>query len=695
MKRATLYFILIICTTFCFICTANGRNENIEFNQEGCKLENNGVQYFKINENRVVFTGDALYLNATKNDNITINTNDPKIKPILSGNKYYREINTNNKFDIVVLKKYNKLTIYNKKKNNNDTINLITFEAYDDTLHLKEIIETAQIKSDFRKGGSKSRRGAGDDTTDQNDTIIHQNDTITLDLSLGNQYWSFDGRLMLGTDTIENIVLNKDKKDNKIKLPLNTSLRDSQELFITGKLKYGEFELDAKIFSKRLSVKEPIALSFWGKAKEWFVAKPLWVVILLGVAALLLLALIVFIIILATKKCRKKENNDDGNSDNGNKGTSKDNGNKGTSKDNGKAPLNKGKNNVSPKQESGKEKNEAPTSNEDVKSPQIADKLNGISDKLVEIEKKLKESTKFNDIEKRLNDIETKLKDDSKFKNIETRIKSIDEKLDAPKKLKETEAALEKTKKDLESSNKKNTELSSDLSVAKENIRTLEKAQEVFSSRITYVPFAEEYCKKIQKLISVADQISKEANALYSSSSIDDPWHIMKAITKYSVAICGIDIEQFYTEVRMIGSGQVVLNGTMLCQYNKGTDENELKNSTKNYFFSTYLSRYIDALVVFNETLIGMDRLVNGISKSDVAKFVQFRDRINEILSSIEITVNSVKLFEPVGQKLYLQAESGSYGNFESGTIVEVENCVVYLTGSTAPSTKIRVKVQE
>ena len=681
MKRATLYFILIICTTFCFISTAKGQNKDIEFTPTGYKLENS-VQYFKINENRVVFTGDILYLNATKDNNITITTNDPKIKPILSNENYYDKITKNNTFTIEVLKSYNKLTLY--KKNNNT--NLITFEAYNDTLHLKEIIEIAQIKSDFRKGGSKSRRGAGDDTTDQNDTIIHQNDTIILDLSLGNQYWSFDGRLMLGTDTIENIVLNKDKKDNKIKLPLNTSLRDSQELFITGKLKYGEFELDAKIFSKRLSVKEPIALSFWGKAKEWFVAKPLWVVILLGVAALLLLALIVFIIILATKKCRKKENNDDGNSDNGNKGTSK---------DNGKAPLNKGKDNVSPKQESGKEKNEAPTSKEDVESPQIANKLNGINDKLVEIEKKLKESTKFNDIEKRLNDIETKLKDDSRIQNIETRIKSIDEKLDAPKKLKETEEALERTEKELESSNKMNAELSADLSAAKENIKTLEKAQEVFSSRITYVPFAEEYCKKIQKLISVADQISKEAYALYSSSSIDDPWHIMKAITKYSVAICGIDIEQFYTEVRMIGSGQVVLNGTMLCQYNKGTDENELKNSTKNYFFSTYLSRYIDALVVFNETLIGMDRLVNGISKSDVAKFVQFRDRINEILSSIEITVNSVKLFEPVGQKLYLQAESGSYGNFESGTIVEVENCVVYLTGSTAPSTKIRVKVQE
>lgn len=293
---------------------------------------------------------------------------------------------------------------------------------------------------------------------------------------------------------------------------------------------------------------------------------------------------------------------------------------------------------------------------------------------------------------------------DTELKNAHCKIETIKEdcKREFDKKYSALQEAKEKSDRELISSKEECRRLTnnvavldSDLKAANVVIATKEAAMEKFTSRITFVPFAEKYCIEIKKLINVADKIAKEAECMYNLDTIQDPWHIIKAISKYSTSVWDINLEQFFTEVQMVCSGQVVLNDTLLSKFKQDSPAAELENSLKGYFFNSYLEKYINALVVFNESLAGQHVLTAGVQASETEIFRNFRKEITEIVDSLGITVMSVKLFEDIGQKVDLQVEMGDFGEFAPGSIVEIENCIVYLTGSTKPDTKIKVKVQE
>lgn len=293
---------------------------------------------------------------------------------------------------------------------------------------------------------------------------------------------------------------------------------------------------------------------------------------------------------------------------------------------------------------------------------------------------------------------------DTELKNAHSKIETIKEdcKREFDKKYSALQEAKEKSDRALISSKEECRRLTnnvavldSDLKAANVVIATKDAAMEKFTSRITFVPFAEKYCIEIKKLINVADKIAKEAECMYNLDTIQDPWHIIKAISKYSTSVWDINLEQFFTEVQMVCSGQVVLNDTLLSKFKQDSPAAELENSLKGYFFNSYLEKYINALVVFNESLAGQHVLTAGVQASETEIFRNFRKEITEIVDSLGITVMSVKLFEDIGQKVDLQVEMGDFGEFAPGSIVEIENCIVYLTGSTKPDTKIKVKVQE
>lgn len=293
---------------------------------------------------------------------------------------------------------------------------------------------------------------------------------------------------------------------------------------------------------------------------------------------------------------------------------------------------------------------------------------------------------------------------DTELKNAHCKIETIKEdcKREFDKKYSALQEAKEKSDRELISSKEECRRLTnnvavldSDLKAANVVIATKDAAMEKFTSRITFVPFAEKYCIEIKKLINVADKIAKEAECMYNLDTIQDPWHIIKAISKYSTSVWDINLEQFFTEVQMVCSGQVVLNDTLLSKFKQDSPAAELENSLKGYFFNSYLEKYINALVVFNESLAGQHVLTAGVQASETEIFRNFRKEITEIVDSLGITVMSVKLFEDIGQKVDLQVEMGDFGEFAPGSIVEIENCIVYLTGSTKPDTKIKVKVQE
>ena len=240
-----------------------------------------------------------------------------------------------------------------------------------------------------------------------------------------------------------------------------------------------------------------------------------------------------------------------------------------------------------------------------------------------------------------------------------------------------------------------NENLNSNLARARAEIEVLNNEMQIYREKVTFVPFANRYCEIIKRLFSVTNKVSKGAAYLQQLSTVDDPWHIIKAIARYNTAMMDVEVEMLYTEINMVYTGQLVLNGTMLSQLKTECNQSELENSIKSYFFNSYLSKYIDALIVFNESLAGIHRLTQGVTDENTKQFAEFRTQINAILDELGITVKSVHLFENVGQKIDLQAEVGDFGDFTPGTILEIENCIVYLTGGNEPETKIKVKIQE
>ncbi|WP_195440533.1 Smc domain-containing protein [Bacteroides thetaiotaomicron] len=252
---------------------------------------------------------------------------------------------------------------------------------------------------------------------------------------------------------------------------------------------------------------------------------------------------------------------------------------------------------------------------------------------------------------------------------------------------------LATTKSALSNAGAKLNSMMYELEVSNTKVSRLEKAQEMYSTKLTYVPFAEGYSAKIQSLIDIAININKSAVALLDIQ-LEDPYHIMKCIAKYNKALSLIDMDMFYTDVNMIAKGGMVLEGTVLSTYNQDNSKDQLYNSMKLYFFDNYLAKYVNAIVVLNESLAGIDRMVEGLTEKDVRQFKQYRSEIEDAVRNLEITVEAVRLFEKVGNKIDLRVTQIDAG-FSTGEILEIENCIVYLAGAHRPDAKIYVKAQE
>ena len=249
------------------------------------------------------------------------------------------------------------------------------------------------------------------------------------------------------------------------------------------------------------------------------------------------------------------------------------------------------------------------------------------------------------------------------------------------------------TKEKLDTTVSKLTETTGNLELAKKQINSLENAQAQFTNVLTYVPFAKDYSGKVWELIGVVEKINRSAAKLLEKESVEDPYHVMKCLAKFTKALSGIDMAQFYTDVNMITKGQMVLKDTTLATYNQTSNKEELNNSLKIYFFDSYLAKYINAAVVLNESCIGLGKLVEGLTPNDVKEFVKYRDELQQCIDQLDIEMETTHLFDKVGQKIDLRVTLIDAG-FSTGDILEIDNCYVYLKGSQRPDTKIYVKAQ-
>lgn len=346
----------------------------------------------------------------------------------------------------------------------------------------------------------------------------------------------------------------------------------------------------------------------------------------------------------------------------------------------------------------------------------LQDEAKDLQQKIGDTEKRVKEEINKikEDAEKRVSSIEKDAK--TKIAEVTDKITAVEKERDQAKKKAETikdelieqfgqekrviteerDSALSDlttTKSALLNAGTKLNSMMSELEVSNTKVSRLEKAQEMYSTKLTYVPFAEGYSAKIQSLIDIAININKSAVALLDIQ-LEDPYHIMKCIAKYNKALSLIDMDMFYTDVNMIAKGGMVLEGTVLSTYNQDNNKDQLYNSMKLYFFDNYLAKYVNAIVVLNESLAGIDRMVEGLTEKDVRQFKQYRSEIEDAVRNLEITVEVVRLFEKVGNKIDLRVTQIDAG-FSTGEILEIENCIVYLAGAHRPDAKIYVKAQE
>lgn len=239
------------------------------------------------------------------------------------------------------------------------------------------------------------------------------------------------------------------------------------------------------------------------------------------------------------------------------------------------------------------------------------------------------------------------------------------------------------------------TQANIDLKNARIKIEDLKKAQIAFDSQLVLVDYARNYAEKIQELLYLSKKIEKERIRLLVTApglGFDQLHFINKYLSKYNSAINEIDMQMFYTDVTMVAQGKFIFKTRALAAYEQDGNRDE---TMKQYFFTAYLQKFIDALMVFNESHIGLEKLV-GISSVLLARFALYREQLLEDCNKLGITVKSVKIMENAGENVGLSVSKINFRNdIPRGSILEIENCLVYLTGGRRPDDKIRVTVQE
>lgn len=265
----------------------------------------------------------------------------------------------------------------------------------------------------------------------------------------------------------------------------------------------------------------------------------------------------------------------------------------------------------------------------------------------------------------------------------------------------ETEKSQVETK--LTEANVRVQKLEADLSTATEErnsaqseVARLQQKHQLFDNTCISVAYAQEYAQKIKCLVHLSNMLTAHASQLLDTYAADDgsKYYLYKYLGKYSLSVTPMDFLQFYADTDMIASGGFVFKGCSLTELNQDGTPASLE-SMKQYFFITYLEKYIEALVVLNESLAGLDK-ITSIKQRDTACFQEYRDQIKNACHDLGIAVKSVKIFDLAVNNPGLQVEPIDFDRkITSGSILEIGNCLVYFEGGTIPQTKIKVKAQQ
>ena len=94
-------------------------------------------------------------------------------------------------------------------------------------------------------------------------------------------------------------------------------------------------------------------------------------------------------------------------------------------------------------------------------------------------------------------------------------------------------------------------------------------------------------------------------------------------------------------------------------------------------------------LLVLNESLAGVHRLIPDMPAAETAQFAKFRIELEHCFNDLEIKVISVKLFDKITNNVDVKAEEVDFDDsIPADSILEIKNCIVYATDGIRPNEK-------
>lgn len=254
-------------------------------------------------------------------------------------------------------------------------------------------------------------------------------------------------------------------------------------------------------------------------------------------------------------------------------------------------------------------------------------------------------------------------------------------------KLSATQSSLDEANKTLQST--KNT-----LKQTERMVENLTAETESFHKHLSGAIDSIPYCENIVRLVDLANRIQEAAGKLLQSD-MEDKYFVYKPLALYFAKMSSINMQNFYTDVEMVAKTGFVIKGSPLASYDTKLSKDEITKMTRIYFFTNYLKTYVNALVVLNESLAGLNYLAEDAKVSEIRIFAKFRQEIEEVTRKLGINVLTVKLYDSVGVNTDLLATEVDAGVEKHGAILEIENCKVSLINGAPDNERIRVKIQK
>lgn len=259
-----------------------------------------------------------------------------------------------------------------------------------------------------------------------------------------------------------------------------------------------------------------------------------------------------------------------------------------------------------------------------------------------------------------------------------------DAKEKAEKNFKEKSLSLEKSQKEL-------LETKTDRDKRVIEVKQLKIAQEEYTNSLERVPFAEQYSKQILKIMELGGKIQTSAYSLLDSN-VEDPYFIMKALSKYGKMIDGINMVNFYTDINLASKAKFILKDSFLAKFKE--DNKDIDSIMRSYFFNQYLEKYINSIMVLNESMCGLKLLLPEL-QTKVGCFEQYRNELLELAKKLKINVLYVKVGDMAGVNIDLKPTAVDVEIGKPGQILEIQNCIVYQSDKSKPQTRINVTIKK